>query len=566
MEGITKIPRERGTLQDTLPKPYVPLVLFWIMCTATAVYTHYYSFIQNVNSIEDTIIISLQAGLGVASSMYSVVYSDPFVHLFSYTIDLLLSKILSGEHILNLDTVQKLTIPTLVLVLSLFSSFRYIFCRFLGSQILVNQTNLLCLYSISFITFLIGSSKDMISPNIQYSLSPSILVSLASFLVLFKYFQKRTHKNGNLTVNQNGSSVVVGVTIIYTTLLFVPDTTSAINLMPFLLGTAVSTGFIAIFAGVADVWHVIGTGQFQMISLDTVGIVFYFLLPLVVLGLRFVDKYGDFLHRQCFIISELIVQVADPFLLKIPFKLDGHETFSSLLLNVLMITVVGIPLVKSLCPISGHLFGQVYVHGNPSTKRTAICLHYSSLYSSDIPEVSRENIFQILNTWKKGEHKNISSGLLNILVSVSELESCGDILKNLSSMGHEIVLTLDKNESCSSLSESCMKYEAILGHKPLWYHTGIESKGSSPCCFSIAKKLGMRSVMWSLYLNSSATLDPQVLSNELKGHNGGSFVYLSEDNMSIHLLKDILNTLKDEGKFLPTTLSFTAQQTSKMKL
>lgn len=87
MDRIDKIPRERGTLQDTLPKPYVPLLLFWIMCTATAVYTHYYSCFESVNSIEDIVIISSQAGLGVASSMYSVVYSDPFVHLISYTSD-----------------------------------------------------------------------------------------------------------------------------------------------------------------------------------------------------------------------------------------------------------------------------------------------------------------------------------------------------------------------------------------------------------------------------------------------------------------------------------------------
>lgn len=468
---------------------------------------------------------------------------------------------------MNLDTVQKMTIPTLVMVLSFSSSFRSIICRFFGSQVVINQANLLCLYTVLFIGILIGSSKDMLSSDIHYLLSPSIFVSLASCLVLFKYFQKRAHKHGNLTVNQSGSSVVVGFTIIYITLQFAPDTTSAMNLMPFLLGTAVSTGFIAFFAGVADVWHVIGTGQFQMVSLDTAGIVFYFVLPLVVLALRFVDKYGNFLQQQFSIISELILQVFDPILLKIPFKLDAYETLLSLMLNILMITVIGVPLVNSLCPVSGYLFGQVYVHGNPSTKRVAICMHYSSLYGSDIAETAREKIFQILNTWKKGEHKYVSNGVLNILVSVSELESYGEILKNLSSMGHEIVLTLGTNESCSSLSTTYMKFEKILGRKPLWYHTGIDSKGRSPCCFLAAKKLGMRSVMWSLCLNSNTPLVRQILSNEMKMHNGGMFVYLSKDNMSMHLLKEILNTMKDEDSvFLPTTLSFTAQQTNKMNL
>jgi hypothetical protein len=87
MADPTKLPRERGTLQDTLPKPYLILFLFWIMCTATAVYIHNYSNVENVESNKGAVIISLQAGLGVASSMYSVVYSYPFVHLVSYTFD-----------------------------------------------------------------------------------------------------------------------------------------------------------------------------------------------------------------------------------------------------------------------------------------------------------------------------------------------------------------------------------------------------------------------------------------------------------------------------------------------
>lgn len=87
MADPTKVPRERGTLQDTLPKPYLILFLFWIMCTATAVYIHNYSNFENADSNKGLVIISLQAGLGVASSMYSVVYSYPFVHLVSYTFD-----------------------------------------------------------------------------------------------------------------------------------------------------------------------------------------------------------------------------------------------------------------------------------------------------------------------------------------------------------------------------------------------------------------------------------------------------------------------------------------------
>ena len=62
------------------------------------------------------------------------------------------------------------------------------------------------------------------------------------------------------------------------------------NIMIFLMGALVASTATASFASVADVWYAVGTGQFQMISVDTAGIGFYFVLPLSILFMRFVEK------------------------------------------------------------------------------------------------------------------------------------------------------------------------------------------------------------------------------------------------------------------------------------
>lgn len=79
--------RERGTLDDTLPKPYPALFLFWLMCTATAVYTHIYSSLSNEHDIQKIVMILVQAGLGVLSSMIAVIYNDTFVRMTAYSIN-----------------------------------------------------------------------------------------------------------------------------------------------------------------------------------------------------------------------------------------------------------------------------------------------------------------------------------------------------------------------------------------------------------------------------------------------------------------------------------------------
>lgn len=466
---------------------------------------------------------------------------------------------------ITVSIIQKLIITTLGFWS--FSSFTSLLDGLFGNKAITNQAAIICSNLMILLPLLIGASAFISYPSYpNYLLTPSIFVSLAAFTVLFEYYGKRAHKYGNLTVGHTGSSVLIGMLTIYSTLLFVQDSNSAMAIMPFVLGATIASGFTASFAGVADAWHVVGTGQFQMISLDTAGIIFYFGLPLVILILRFFDKYEDFVHQSYQGVAVFTFQILESALVKFPFLFHRDFVYSSLVVFTLMPSVIGIPLVNSLCPIAGHLFGQVYLHGNPSTKCVAICINYSDLYGPKVTESSRQNIFKLLYSWKIGDKKNVSNGALNIIVTTTIMHTDTENIQKLGDAGHEIVLGFNGYERLSSLSDTIAVLESIKIN-PAWHHIGGRGfRGSFPSCYSMAKTLGLRSALWSLYVKSDSSLNKKALSSELGQHNGGSFIYISEGMKSLDLLSELLTTLRDEFDVLPTTLSVTAPKTSKMDL
>ena len=85
--------RERGTLQQTLPKPALILSLFFLICTAVATFIAQLSFVDgsNDNVVEERTIFNVKvsivfkAALGVASSIIGNLYTDPSAHLSALT-------------------------------------------------------------------------------------------------------------------------------------------------------------------------------------------------------------------------------------------------------------------------------------------------------------------------------------------------------------------------------------------------------------------------------------------------------------------------------------------------
>jgi hypothetical protein len=84
--------RERGTLQQTLPKPALIISLFFLICTAISTCIAQLSFVDDNsdNDVEDEfrilnvkVSILIKTSLGVASSILGNLYTDPSAHLLA---------------------------------------------------------------------------------------------------------------------------------------------------------------------------------------------------------------------------------------------------------------------------------------------------------------------------------------------------------------------------------------------------------------------------------------------------------------------------------------------------
>jgi len=384
---------------------------------------------------------------------------------------------------------------------------------------------------------------------------------------------------------QTGSSFIVACVILKTTTSFITTTDDAIIIMPFLLGALTATGAAACLAGVADVWYAVGTGQFQMISVDTAGIGFYFVLPVAVLVTRFFAKYGDFVEGKMNGIAGLVVSVSmmmalDSSGLHVLLDLkDVTTVYKTLVAFVTTVIVVGVPLVNSLCPISGYLFGRTYTHGQPNTKRVAVSVEFSELFPSTAAatattttssESDRQEIFKTLAAWKttmeddSSKNKSLKA-VLNINVTSFDLAEFPKDIQKLHMAGHEICIAMLPKGTPASIERAHQYYLKVLGCSPSWYHTGSSSSGSYPKCHTMASSLGMRSAMWSTSINAT-TKCVEALTAELDTHRGGSFIFLQcKDAGLFTALQCVLQILQD-GNFVPTTLSLVAKEEHHMEL
>jgi len=422
--------------------------------------------------------------------------------------------------------------------------------------------------------------------------TPTVILGLAAFYVYFQYNTKRAHPNGNLNVETNSvSNLIVTLILIGTTLSIIAkgeNTDIIVSMLPFLIGALTSTAGAASFACCADVWYAVGTGQFQMISVDTAGIGFYFVLPIVVLAVRFFDMYEIMVNQFVeFVAGHWARTFEDMFGGLARVEDDVVAVYTAFVAFILVTNGIGLSLVQSLCPLGGHLFGRVYTHGQPNTKLVAISVDYRDLYAPSIDEKERDTVFKMLSEWKVNikskytiDTKVIKDGApikaaLNINVTASDLKESPDDIKKLSKEGHEIAITIDDDLKFTSIDDAHDLSKQVLGVQgasSTWYHTGTSSKGASPRSHSKTSSLGMRSVMWSNYIctGQCKNTDAELLSLEtdMDVHRGGSFIYLrsgSTDSSLLMTLRCILEML-ERKEFVPTNFSSVAKEQNKMDL
>ena len=122
---------------------------------------------------------------------------------------------------------------------------------------------------------------------------PAVL-ALATLLLCGLYYRNRSHEYGNLLISaqQQGVAVCAALALMWTIQYAIGRNVAGVFL-PILLGSVLTTLLCVIFASVGDTWYAVGSGQFQMVSLDTAALLGYVVAPLVVLISIACEKYGQ---------------------------------------------------------------------------------------------------------------------------------------------------------------------------------------------------------------------------------------------------------------------------------
>jgi len=419
--------------------------------------------------------------------------------------------------------------------------------------------------------------------HFMHIVSPTLCLVMASTIINELYYRHRSHKHGNLVncchegVNMLG---VVFLPVLVTILILVypmPSsfkvvTERADSLLPFLTGALAASTAAAYFASIADTWYAVGTGQFQMIALDTLGIAFYFILPLVILSFCFMEKYGTHVYSILSIVGTSLGSVGmEQLTLKSLFDLDndGYEMLVHLFLVVHIINVItwGIKLVNSQCPIAGYLYGRTYTHGRPNSKKIAICVDYQTLFDKNVDAKERESFLSDLMS-ATGWSQSSANAVLNINITVTDLLQCRQDIEKLYAQGHELVITVEKNDASHDRENTIrLAYDAYRnvfdGKSPSWYHPTTHHFSAMPKYHSMANLLGLRIAMWSHCICSPEEV--VFLKEGLADHNGGLLVYVCNKDKVLTILKSMMLLLR-KVEIISATLSSVIPTDNRMDL
>lgn len=349
---------------------------------------------------------------------------------------------------------------------------------------------------------------------------------------------------------------------------------SAVDLTVFFLGALVTILLGCTFAFVADVWYAVGSGQFLMISLDTAGMMLYFICPTVILLLRFLDKYEESIASWCDMFREHYEQFMPSVLLQ-RIGSDDEDFIITLLMLLVISSVIGVPLLNALCPIGGYLFSRAYTHGQPNTKKVALCVNFS-----DLPRDNDDLWRELLKKKDVGDHGRDNQQLvavLNIYVTLEELTLHRNELQTIAKRGHFIALSptefddtnfgpsiLFSNKATCNLQIAHFEYTELFGEEPKWLLSrSAGSIGRHPAMLCEARNLGMKVVYWSTLIMlpigaRSLSIDRKIaLRDDCSDKNGGSIIYLtfekggssstsSNSNLiTPNLLREVIDSIGD---------------------
>jgi len=533
-----KYQRERGTLKDTLPRR--PIFLVALVCAASATLANllflHTSHVSTSSERRPPYFTWVSGLLGAVSASVGIICGDSLPHVFAFGV----TRLFIGHG----DIKSSIVVTSPLFIFSALASMKRTrsLISSMDSSFLAHPfiLRVCCL-----LPFLAGAGHTgRRSEYLNISAIPSCFVAFTTLLLMLVYNKNRAHKNGNLLSSEMKSQAIfAGISIVLSCYMTEIQLNPSLDfLYAFLMGSLFVLLMSLVFAFVADHWYAVGSGQFQMVSLDTAGMFVYVIAPVVILYLRFFEKYGKPFSLK-YTSMEQYLQPAG--------ILPKEDIISfSLVMMLAIINSVGIPLLNALCPIGGYLFSRAYTHGQPNTKKVALCIDFSDLQISRVSGMT--DVWTCLEK-KMDDQANV---LLNIMVTLEELTQHPAEMKLIAEKGHAISLvptdfqetriSLVHTRSISNLQIAHDKYPEIQ-----WI-LAKDAIGRHPSLLSKASDLGIKVVYWSTLVQLSetklTTKQKDAISADCSDKNGGSIIRVTLDkgvssNTMISSLSDLINLL-----------------------
>ena len=367
-----------------------------------------------------------------------------------------------------------------------------------------------------------------------------IIASLVVMSILVAFFRNRQHPNGSISLADSMTGIEIAssraaVIGMIHTLLNVSD--KDVELFAFfgvMVGAFTMLGLAILFGAVGDCWEPVGSNQWQMTSVDTLGLLFHFVLPIVLLLYRACDKYN----------------VLSAFQASFNFEFGSYL---SMILNVsVLFTVVigiGMPVLNSLSPISPYLFARSYLHGQPNTKKVALVIAFTDIFEET--KNNPQRLKELLVFTK--ENKVV----LNVFVNFSNVKLYADILKELIRNGHHIGISTYSYhfESASvtfdkvlTVREEVLK---VLGAKPSWY---LPTSGHRhPFALKACADNYMRVCYWSTLCHTGIMNAEKCLidiKRDVVAKGGGNIIYFTKGATNNQTWTSILSLVQETIKYL----------------
>lgn len=326
----------------------------------------------------------------------------------------------------------------------------------------------------------------------------------------------------------------------------------------------------AVLGFVSDAWYVVGSGEFRMVSLDTMSVLFHFVAPGVVLGCRFLDRYSDAVRA---VVARTVETLLSPDLLATvsdrEFFLDRYDDLvaaTTVLLAVL--SFYGVHVLNDVSPLNGYVVSRTYLHGQPNTKRVAFTLRLSDLVAGrrtrtrKTPNNDDKDDDHDLTVKDMGLDEREEALLLGkddrlrltVLVGDDDAERRPAIVRELVVAGHETAVWPTSSRS-EDLARAFDRVARAAGRRPTWCRTR-----DARTARAASADLDARVALWSSRIRAArdgrrvCEADRVRLRGEIKDKGGGNVVDLvfdDDDTDATTTTTSMMKVVRDLFEALP---------------